>query len=198
MENLENNVVNEEVQETVVEEKTFTQSELDEIIKTRLAKEAKKIEKANEATYQAQLKAELEESEKLMKMNEADREKAKAEKERKQFEADRAKYQEERRQFEQTRIKSQTMEMLSERNIPVELAQFINSNNADEIMENVTLFQEQFNKSVEKVVTERLRGNVPQSSTSSNSFTVDQLKNMSAEEINKNWNNIKNNLNMKG
>ena len=166
MENLENNVVNEEVQDTEVVEKTFTQSELDEIVKTRLAKESKKIEKANEATYQAQLKAEIEESEKLLKMNEADRAKAKAEKERKQFETEKAKYEEERRQFEQVKIKNQTMQMLGERNIPVELAQFINSNNADEIMENVSLFQEHFNKSVEKVVNERLKGNVPMSSNS--------------------------------
>ena len=90
MENLENNVVTEEVQaqETKTEEqvKMFTQEEVDQMIAKRIAREAKKIEAEKQKAYQAQLEAELKESERLMQMNEADRLKAKAEKERKQFE----------------------------------------------------------------------------------------------------------------
>ena len=84
MENLENNVVTEEVQaqETKTEEqvKMFTQEEVDQMIAKRIAREAKKIEAEREKAYQAQLEAELKESERLMQMNEADRLKAKAEK----------------------------------------------------------------------------------------------------------------------
>ena len=84
MENLENNVVTEEVQaqETKTEEevKTFTQEEVNEMIAKRIAREAKKIEAEKQKAYQAQLEAELKESERLMQMNEADRLKAKAEK----------------------------------------------------------------------------------------------------------------------
>ena len=85
MENLENNVVTEEVQdqETKTEEqvKMFTQEEVDQMIAKRIAREAKKIEAEKQKAYQAQLEAELKESERLMQMNEADRLKAKAEKE---------------------------------------------------------------------------------------------------------------------
>lgn len=199
MENLENNVVNEEVQtqdlktEEVV--KTFTQEEVNEMIAKRVARETKKIEAEKQKAYQAQLEAELKESERLMQMNEADRLKAKAEKERKQFEEEKKLFEEQMKAFEQQKIKNQTMHMLGERNMPVELAQFITSQNADEIMENVNTFQKYFNEAVEKVVAERLRGKSPSTATiSKNTFSMEQLKGMSVEEINKNWETIKRNL----
>ena len=148
MENLENNVVTEEVQaqETKTEEqvKMFTQEEVDQMIAKRIAREAKKIEAEKQKAYQAQLEAELKESERLMQMNEADRLKAKAEKERKQFEEEKRMFNEQMKAFEQQKIRNQTMQMLDERKIPVALAQFITSENADEIMDNVNTFQKCF------------------------------------------------------
>lgn len=189
MENLENNVVKNESENTdveVKEEKTFTQAELEEILSKRLAKEKKKQEAIAEKEYQARLKAELEESEKLAQMNQAEREKAKAEKERKEFELEKARYEQERREFEQAKIKAQTMQMLGERKIPVELAQFITSNNADEIMDNVNTFEKCFNEAVEKVVTERLRGKTPTTSIVSNGkITKEQFNKMRIDERSK-------------
>ena len=199
MENLENNVVTEEVQaqETKNEEqvKTFTQEEVNEMIAKRIARETKKIEAEREKAYQAQLEAELKESERLMQMNEADRLKAKAEKERKQFEEEKRMFNEQMKAFEQQKIRNQTMQMLDERKLPVALAQFITSENADEIMDNVNTFQKCFDEAVEQVVAERLKGKSPSTSTvSKNTFSIEQLRGMSVEEINKNWASIKNNL----
>jgi hypothetical protein len=199
MENLENNVVTEEVQaqETKTEEqvKMFTQEEVDQMIAKRIAREAKKIEAEKQKAYQAQLEAELKESERLMQMNEADRLKAKAEKERKQFEEEKRMFNELMKAFEQQKIRNQTMQMLDERKIPVALAQFITSENADEIMDNVNTFQKCFDEAVEQVVAERLKGKSPSTSTvSKNTFSMEQLRGMSVEEINKNWASIKNNL----
>ena len=199
MENLENNVVNNEVQDTPVEstenevkiEKTFTQEEVNAMIEKRIAREAKKIEAERQKAFDLKLKAELEESEKLAKMNEADRVKAKAEKERKQFEEEKRMFAEQMKAFEQQKIKNQTMQMLGERNMPVELAQFIVSENADEIMDNVNVFQKHFNEAVEKVVTERLRGAAPKTTTLGKSkYTLDSIKNMTTDEINRNWEEI--------
>ena len=199
MENLENNVVTEEVQaqETKNEEqvKTFTQEEVNEMIAKRIARETKKIEAEREKAYQAQLEAELKESERLMQMNEADRLKAKAEKERKQFEEERKKFEEQMKAFEKQKIRDQTIQMLDERKIPIALAQFITSENADEIMDNVNTFQKCFDEAVEQVVAERLKGKSPSTSTvSKNTYSMEQLRGMSVEEINKNWASIKNNL----
>ena len=136
-----------------------------------------------------------EESEKLAKMTEAEKVKAKAERERKKFEEKVARYEAEMRAFEQEKIKTQTMKLLDEKGLPIELCQFINSSTADEIMNNVNTFYKCFNEAVEQVVTERLRGKSPSVSTvSKNTFSMEQLRGMSVEQINKNWASIKNNL----
>lgn len=199
MENLENNVVNEEVQtqEVKTEEavKTFTQEEVNEMIAKRLARETKKIEAEKEKAMQLKLKAELEESEKLAKMSEAERVKAQAEKERKQFEEERRLHLEERKQFEEEKMLRLTMEALEDKKLPGSFAKFLKVDNADDIMDNISVFEKGFNEAVEKAVAERLRGKSPVTSTlSKNTFSMDQLKGMSVEEINKNWANIKNNL----
>ena len=174
-------------------EKTFTQADIDKIVNERLAREKKKIEKANEEKFQAQLKAQLEESEKLAKMSEAERLKAQAEKERKQFESERAKFESEMKAFNEERMLNTTMKTLAEKNLPVEFAQFLKVDNADDIMENISVFEKYFNESLEKMVNERLKGRSPITSTSTKqAFSVDQIKNMSPEEINKNWDKLKN------
>lgn len=179
--------------EITKDEKTFTQADIDKIVNERLAREKKKIEKANEEKYQAQLKAELEESEKLAKMSEAERLKAQAEKERKQFESERAKFESEMKAFNEERMLNTTMKTLAEKNLPVEFAQFLKVDNADDIMENISVFEKYFNESLEKMVNERLKGRSPITSTSTKqAFSVDQIKNMSPEEINKNWDKLKN------
>ena len=83
MENLENNVVNNEVQENTEVEakevKTFTQDELNKIVAERIAKEKKKLEAERLKQQEIQEKLIEEESEKLAKMTEAEKVKAKAE-----------------------------------------------------------------------------------------------------------------------
>ena len=207
MEN-KNNVVDNGVQDTNAEPKTFTQEEVNEmlkgyksqeevneIIKERLSREVKKIEAEKQRAMELELKAELEEAEKLAKMSEAERVKAKAEKERVKFEKERKKFEEEMRAFNQERMLNITMTTLNEKSLPVEFAPFLRADNAEQIMENISAFDKGFNDAVEKAVVERLKGRTPMTSTiNKNSFSMEQLKGMSAEEINKNWANIKNNL----
>ena len=200
MENIENNVVKEEVQNVEVKAdevqvKTFTQDELNKIVAERVAKERKKLDAEILKQQEMQEKLIEEESEKLAKMTEAEKVKAKAERERKKFEEKVARYEAEMRAFEQEKIKTQTMKLLDEKGLPIELCKFINSSTADEIMDNVNTFYKCFNEAVEQVVTERLRGKSPSVSTvSKNTFSMEQLRGMSVEEINKNWASIKNNL----
>ena len=200
MENIENNVVKEEVQNVEVKAdevqvKTFTQDELNKIVAERVAIERRQLDAEILKQQEMQEKLIEEESEKLAKMTEAEKVKAKAERERKKFEEKVARYEAEMRAFEQEKIKTQTMKLLDEKGLPIELCQFINSSTADEIMDNVNTFYKCFNEAVEQVVTERLRGKSPSVSTvSKNTFSMEQLRGMSVEEINKNWASIKNNL----
>ena len=63
-------------------------------------------------------------------------------------------------------------------------------------MENVEVFEKCWSEAIEKTVKDRLRtsSELTTSTTAKGTYTVDQLRNMSAEEINKNWDKIKNNF----
>ena len=60
----------------------------------------------------------------------------------------------------------------------------LKGNDAEKTFENIQLFEAKFNGAVEKVVTERLRGNVPKTTTSSGttSITKEQFRSMSYME----------------
>ena len=181
MENLENNVVEEvkteggaveteEVNEVVKEEKTFTQAELDKILNKKFAQWQKKTE---EAKAEAERKAKLTEAEKLAE-------------ERKEFEAM-------KKQFEYEQRVNSTSKVLASNNLPIEFADFLIAENDEATTQRVDLFKNAFDEALEKALVERLKGNTPKTSTvQTKTFTVNDIKNMSAEEINKNWEQIKN------
>ena len=159
------------VQEVEVkQEKTFTQEELDKILNKKFAQWQKKTE---EAKIEAERKAKLTEAEKLAE-------------ERKEFEAM-------RKQFEYEKRVNSTSKVLASNNLPVEFADFLIAENDEATTQRVDLFKNAFNEALEKALTERLRGNTPKTSTVKNrTFTANDIKNMSVEEINKNWEQIKN------
>ena len=181
MENLENNVVEEvkteggavetqEVNEVVKEEKTFTQAELDKILNKKFAQWQKKTE---EAKAEAERKAKLTEAEKLAE-------------ERKEFEAM-------KKQFEYEQRVNSTSKVLASNNLPIEFADFLIAESDEATTQRVDLFKNSFNEALENALVERLNGNTPKTSTvQTRTFTVNDIKNMSAEEINKNWEQIKN------
>ena len=162
MENIENNVVNKEVENKEVEVdkvevKTFTQEEVDKMITKRLQRERKDIE--------AKIEAERKEAEELAKLSEQERQKKLFEKQVKEFE-------ETKRAFENERLLNETSKQLASKNLPIEFAEILKGNNAEKTFENIQLFEAKFNEAVEKVVTERLRGNVPKTTTSLNSPSI--------------------------
>ena len=181
MEN-QNNVVNETVEVQteggavgtdtveVKEEKTFTQAELDKILNKKFAQWQKKTE---EAKAEAERKAKLTEAEKLAE-------------ERKEFERMKM-------QFEYEQRVNSTSKVLASNNLPIQFADFLIAENDEATTQRVDLFKNAFNEALEKALNERLRGNTPKTSTVKNrTFTVNDIKNMSVEEINKNWEQIKN------
>ena len=175
---IENNVVNEEIkvdstetnQVEVKEEKTFTQEELDKILNKKFAQWQKKTE---EAKAEAERKAKLTEAEKLAE-------------ERKEFERMKM-------QFEYEQRVNSTSKVLASNNLPIQFADFLIAENDEATTQRVDLFKNAFNEALEKALTERLRGKTPKASAvKAQIFTAEDVKNMSAEEINKNWEQIKN------
>ena len=165
----ENNVVEEVVEggatTEVKEVKTFTQEEVDNMISKRLQRERKDIE--------AKIEAERKEAEELAKLSEA-------EKQKKLFEKQVREFEETKKAFENERLLNETSKQLDAKKLPIKFAKLLKGKNAEETFENIQLFEVEFNEAVEKVVTERLRGNVPKTTTSlSNpSITKEQFNKM--------------------
>lgn len=174
--NVNDTQLNNDVEATQTEstKKTFTEEQVNEMITKRIAREKKKTEAETEARLKAEFEADKKESERLAQMNEADRQAEKARIAEERLAERERLVKEKESQLEKEQIRRKTMEMLGERNIPVELAQFITSNNADEIMDNVNTFQKCFNESVEKIVANRMRGKTPYS-ISNDSKEVDSF-----------------------
>ena len=169
-----NNVVNNEVQDTEVKAdevqvNTFTQDEVNEMISKRLQRERKDIE--------AKIEAERKEAEELAKLSEA-------EKQKKLFEKQVREFEETKKAFENERLLNETSKQLDAKKLPIKFAKLLKGKNAEETFENIQLFEVEFNEAVEKVVTERLRGNVPKTTTSSSnpSITKEQFRSMSYME----------------
>ena len=165
----ENNVVEEVVEggatTEVKEVKTFTQEEVDKMISKRLQRERKDIE--------AKIEAERKEAEELAKLSEA-------EKQKKLFEKQVREFEETKKAFENERLLNETSKQLDAKKLPIKFAKLLKGKNAEETFENIQLFEVEFNEAVEKVVTERLRGNVPKTTTSLNntSITKEQFNKM--------------------
>jgi hypothetical protein len=175
MENTNINVNENQVLDTDVEggatyvEKKLTQEDFDKAISKRLAREKAKWEKE----FAVKLEIEKKESEELAKLSEAEKQKKLFEKQVKEFE-------ETKRAFENERLLNETSKQLASKNLPIEFAEMLKGNDAEKTFENIQLFEAKFNEAVEKVVTERLRGNVPKTTTSSNttSITKEQFNKM--------------------
>ena len=169
----ENNVVEEVVEggatTEVKEVKTFTQEEVDKMISKRLQRERKDIE--------AKIEAERKEAEELAKLSEA-------EKQKKLFEKQVREFEETKKAFENERLLNETSKQLASKNLPIEFAEMLKGNDAENTFENIKLFEVKFNEAVEKVVTERLRGTVPKTTTTQNitSITKEQFRSMSYME----------------
>ena len=181
MENIENNVVNEEIQNTdvkvdTVEVKTFTQDEVDKMISKRLQRERKDIE--------AKIEAERKEAEELAKLSEQ-------EKQKKLFEKQVREFEETKRAFENERLLNETSKQLAAKNLPIEFAEMLKGNDAEVTFENIKLFESKFNEAVERVVSERLKGNIPKTtiSSSNSSITKEQFNKMDLVQRQKLFNN---------
>ena len=165
----ENNVVEEVVEggatAQVKEVKTFTQDEVNEIINKRLQRERKDIK--------AQIEAERKQAEELAKLSEQ-------EKASKLLEIKEKELNEKIKAFENEKLLNETSKQLASKNLPIQFAEMLKGNDAEKTFENIQLFEAKFNEAVEKVVTERLRGNVPKTTTSSSvaSITKEQFRKM--------------------
>lgn len=142
-------------------EKTFTQEEVDQILKDRVAREKRKAdEKAKEA-------------EKLAKMNKD--QKAEYEREQMQKELDAYKAKEARNEMKQT-----AKDMLKEKDIGADddLLEIVTADTADQTSENVKAFTDVLNRMVKEQVQAKLTQGTPKSFQATGSLTREDIMNI--------------------
>lgn len=159
--------------------KTFTQDEVDNIIKGRLAKERKSWEK--------QLVDQQTEAEKLASMSEKEKKQYQEQKRAKDLEAREA-------AITRRELTAQAKEQLADKGLPVTLAEILNFSDAESCSKSIETVEKAFQSAVEKAVEDRIKGGKPikKAPSSSTGITVDSIKSMTAEEINSNWDEVQN------
>lgn len=173
-------VVNEQPQqETEVreepKERTFTQSELDSIVKKRLDKAEQKFNERLNALEQAQ---------KLQTMNEQEKVQYQAQQEREAFEKERQAFYEERDAFNKAQYKMTIEKQLSEKGLPTSMADLLTSFDAEQVNTKINEMAEQFGVSVNTQIQEKLKQTTtPQEPIQRKQlFTLQEIQAMSLEE----------------
>ncbi len=167
-------------------EKTFTQSDFDKAFNKAYAKLSSEFEKKLEAE-----KNKVEEAKKLETMSAEERTKNEIETLRKQLEE--VKQAEARKD-----LTNSTLKEMATRGIDADFLDFVLGVDADTTKSRLDIFEAKFNSmvdaKVEAIIAERIKGKTPITSTkttTSSEFTADDVKKMSVDEINRNWDKIK-------
>ena len=157
-------------------QQTFTQEDVDRIVQGRLAKERK--------SWERHLEEQKTEAEKLANMSE---------KEKKEYQERKRIEDLDAREAEITRreLTAQAKIQLADKGISTELAEILNFKDADSCKKSIEVVEKAFQSAVEKAVDEKLKGGkAMKKAPSSPELSYESLKAMTADEINKNWDDI--------
>lgn len=136
------------------EGKTFSQEDVTAIVEARLARERAKMEKEAEKKVANAKK----EAERLAKLSEEERQK----------EEDQAKdkaLEEAKAELARVYLERDTVNRLSEENIPIDFKDFLMGADAEATNENIKAFKPVFESMVQREVEERLKGKTPKRAT---------------------------------
>ena len=163
--NIENNNVNNETENVDVhdevpaepqkQEKLFTQEEVNNIIEKRLNKEKSKW------------KNEVDQAKRLAEMSAEERAKE-------EFRMQKAAFEKERAEFERERLLVQTQKELSTKNVPIEFAEMLVRDDAESTKEAIDNFANLYAQSVEKGVSNKLKGRPPKTKSTPNNDGLDR------------------------
>lgn len=149
-ENLENTSTGANEVATETEEKTYTQTEVDKLLQAEGDRRVSQALKTAEIKNQQRIK----ESEKLARMNEAERFQYELEQREKAIE-------EKEKALALMENKNEAGKILSEKGISLALVDFVVDESADAMSEKIKLLDREFKKSVKLEVEKRLGTNAP-------------------------------------
>lgn len=91
------------------------------------------------------------------------------------------------------RLTSQAIKIASEKKLPLAIVDFFIGADEDTTTANLTSLEQSFQTAVQQQVEQRLKGDgyTPPADSTDKTLTLDSIKGMSQEEINKNWDQVK-------
>ena len=149
-------------------EKMFSQSELDSIIEKRLGKEKAKWEK--------KVKEEADEAARMAQMSEAEKQEALFIKRVQEFEEREAAFNEAQAALQREKMLNETNKQLSERGLPLNFAEHIMADTAEDTLANIEAFEKEWQAAINKAVDSKLRGSTPTSPISKSNKPKDVAK----------------------
>jgi hypothetical protein len=156
-------------------EKLFSQEELDSIIEKRLSKERKK--------YEAKLKEEVNQAERMAQMSEAEKQQALFEKRVKEFEEREAAFNAAQEALNKEKMLTEVNKQLVARNLPIDFAEKLISDDAETTMANISKFEIQWQAAINNAVDSRLKGTTPTSPLRKNEPSKKDVSKMSFSEF---------------
>ena len=166
-----------DVQPTEPTEKTFTQSELDEIISKRLAKE--------KAKFEEQLKTKVSEAERLAKLSEDERAKEEIRLAQEELNNMRNEFNTMKEDFEKQQMLSQVQKELNEKGLPINMAQSLIGVDAETTKANIEKFESDWKSSLQDAIQREIKTNSssPRTELKGNEGKHKDPKNMSLTEF---------------
>ena len=159
------NIGNENQEQEV---KTYTQEEVDALLQAETDRRISSAQKKWEKKSQEKVR----EAEKLAKLSEQERFQYELEQREK-------KIAEKEKQMALMENKAEASKALNERGISIALADFVVAEDADTMMENIKLLEEEFKKSVKAEVEKRLAGSSPKKNLESKGISKEEFMKLS-------------------
>lgn len=154
---------------------TVSRDELQKMIDSGADKRVSQALKTAREKWESELTEKIEqernEAEQLAKMTEAERL-------QREFDNQKQSFEEERKAFLREKLELQTVKSLQAEELPTEFSEFVLSDSAEKVNENIKLFKEQWQKAIEKAVDERLKGSTPKGSNTKTAIKPEDFANM--------------------
>jgi exonuclease VII large subunit len=160
---------------------TVSRDELQKMIDSgadkRVSQALKTAREKWESEISEKIQRERSEAEELAKMTEAERLQREFDKQKQSFE-------DERKSFLREKLELQTVKTLQAEDLPTEFSEFVLSDSAERVNENIKRFKEQWQKAIEKAVDERLKGSTPKGSNAKTTISKADFTKMSYAQLN--------------
>lgn len=144
---------------------TLTQTELEERMQReadkRVTAALKKREDKLRKEMEEKIKRERKEAEELAKLSAEERARVEAERRETDLKKKEEELLERERQFARKQLEMDTIDVLRERKLPTTFSKFVLGKDAEETLENIVKFQEDYQQAIEAEVNKRLASDVP-------------------------------------